>query len=82
MKDDNLRTSRLQSWEYVSVGYKWLSEFATNIKHHPSVPQPVKKIIMVSQTGFDDSTRTRKYEIEESEGIKVELITPVEMLQL
>jgi len=46
------------------------------------VPQPVKKMIAVSQTGFDDSARKLKFEVETKEGIKIQLTTPKEMLEL
>ena len=58
------------------IKYPQVSEFATNIKHHNKVPQPVKNAIMVSQVGFDESARKRQYEIEQTEGIKIEFKTP------
>jgi DNA modification methylase len=64
------------------IKYPQVSEFATNIKHHPKVPQPVKKGIMVSQVGFDESARKRQFEIEQTEGIKIEFHTPKDMLNL
>jgi len=36
----------------------------------------------VSQTGFDDSARKLKFEIETKEVLKIELITPEIMLEL
>lgn len=39
-------------------------------------------MIVVSQKGFDDKARQRKFEIETSEGIKVYLATPEDMLNL
>lgn len=62
------------------VKYPVLSQFVTDSKFHPNVPQPVKKIRAVSKTGFDASARKRKFEIEYEEGITVELVTPEEML--
>jgi len=64
------------------VKYPTLSEFLTNAKLHPRVPKPLKKMIIVSQTGFDDGSRKRKFEIETSEGINILLTTPSEMLSL
>lgn len=64
------------------ISYKVLSQFITDVKYHPNTPKPVKKVIVVSQTGFDDSARKRKFEIETSEGIEVRLTIPEEMLKL
>ncbi|MBF8267000.1 MAG: Mtase protein [Dehalococcoidia bacterium] len=64
------------------IKYTVLSQFITDVKYHPTVPQPVKKVRAVSQTGFDDGARRRKFEIETAEGIEVELVTPAELLRL
>jgi DNA modification methylase len=64
------------------IKYPTLSEFLTNAKLHTSVPKPLKKVVVVSQIGFDDSARKRKFEIETTDGIKVDLITPQDMLTL
>ena len=71
----------LQAKTYL-IKYPVLSEFITNAKLHPAVPKPIKEIIAISQTGFDDSARKRKFEIETMEGIKVTLATPETMLTL
>jgi len=62
------------------IKYPVLSEFITNAKLHPNVLKPVKKVILISQKGFDDGARQRMYEIETTEGIKVVLDTPAGML--
>jgi hypothetical protein len=62
------------------IKYDKVGQFHSDAKHHPSVPKPLKRIIMVSQDCFDDSARQRKAEIEEREGTKVELTTPEDML--
>ena len=64
------------------IKYPVLSQFITDARYHPNVPQPVKRIKAVSQTGFDDGARRRKFEIETAEGIEVELVTPAEMLTI
>ena len=64
------------------IGYKVLSQFLTDAKYHPKTPKPIKKVIVVSQTGFDDGARQRKFEIETTEGIEVYLTTPADMLNL
>ncbi len=64
------------------IGYKVLSQFVTDVKYHPNTPKPIKKVIVVSQIGFDDVARQRKFEIETAEGIEVCLITPKDMLKL
>jgi site-specific DNA-methyltransferase (adenine-specific) len=64
------------------VKYDKLSQFINDSKYHPKVPKPIKKIICVSQNGFDDSARKLKSQIESTDGINVELITPKDMLVL
>lgn len=64
------------------VKYDVISQFITDIRHHPAVPKPVKEIIVASQTGFDDSARKRKFEIETTDKVKVKLETPETMLKL
>jgi len=63
------------------ISYNVLSQFITDAKYHPLVPQPIKKVIVASQIGFDDGARQRKFEIETTEGIEVILATPEEMLK-
>jgi len=67
-----------------TVGYNVVSEFVTNAKYHPRVRQPVSKVIVVSQSGYDDGARIRKHEIESNpdEGIEVQLVTVAEMLSV
>ena len=38
--------------------------------------------MVVSQTGFDDSARKLKFEVETKESINIQFITPNEMLAL
>ncbi|MFQ5875878.1 MAG: DNA methyltransferase, partial [Dehalococcoidia bacterium] len=64
------------------IGYNVLSQFVSDAKYHPNVAQPVTKVLVVSQTGFDDRARQRKFEIETGEEIEVQLTTPGEMLKL
>ncbi|MBI2860622.1 MAG: hypothetical protein HYX91_03845 [Chloroflexi bacterium] len=65
------------------VKYDTLDKFLTSAKYHPNVmPKPIKKLIVVSQTGFDDGARKREFEIEQTEGFDILLTTPDEMLSL
>ena len=66
------------------IGYNVVSQFLSDAKYHPSrrISKPSKHIILVSQRGFDDSARQRAFEIESNEGIKVELLTPADMLNI
>jgi DNA modification methylase len=64
------------------IKYDTVDKLLSSSKFHPLVPKPVKKLIFVSQVGFDDSARKRKFEIETSESIEVLLTTPEDMLQL
>jgi len=71
----------IQSKVY-EIKYDKLSQFINDAKYHPRVPKPIKRVIVVSQSGFDDSARKLKFEVETTEGIKVDLITPEQMLML
>ena len=62
------------------AGYEVVSRLLTDAEFHPNVPKPIKKICVVSQTGFDDSARKLAFEIETKKGIEVELFTPGDML--
>ena len=62
------------------IKYDKVGQFHSDTKHHPCVSQPVKRMVMVSQVGFDDSARQRKAEIESKENVRVELITLENML--
>lgn len=62
------------------IKYDKLSQFINDVKYHPKVPKPIKKVIAVSQTGFDDTARKLKFEVETREGIDVQLVSPQEML--
>lgn len=64
------------------VGYETIDKLVSSSKYHPLVHKPIKEIIVVSQTGFDDSARQRQFQIEKNEGIKVHLETPETMLGL
>ncbi|MBN1160353.1 MAG: hypothetical protein JXA17_00165 [Dehalococcoidales bacterium] len=64
------------------IKYDTIDKLLSSSKYHPLVPKPIKKLIFASQTGYDDSARKRKFEIETAEGIKVELNTPEEMLKI
>jgi len=63
------------------VGYKEISQLVTDAKYHPQTVKPIKKVIVVSQIGFDDRARQRKFEIETAEGIEVDLKMPEDMLK-
>lgn len=71
----------IQSKTY-EIKYDKLSQFINDSKYHPKVPKPIKKVITVSQTGFDDSARKLKFEVETAEGIEVQLKTPSDMLRI
>lgn len=64
------------------VKYNTVSEFATNIKHHPLVHKPSKRAIIVSQVGFSGTATRRQFEIQTAEKIEIVLTTPHEMLKL
>ena len=64
------------------IKYDTIDKLLSSSKFHPLVPKPIKKLIFVSQTGFDDGARKRKFEIETTEGIEVILTTPEDMLKL
>lgn len=62
------------------VGYAIVGQFRTDAEYHPKVKKPLTRIIVVSQSGFDDGARQRKYEIEAKEGIEVKLQAPANLL--
>lgn len=64
------------------IKYDTVDKFLSGSKLHPLVPKPIKKLILVSQVGFDDSARKREFEIKASEDIQVILTTPEQMLSL
>jgi DNA modification methylase len=64
------------------IKYDTIDKLLSSSKFHPNVPKPIKKLILVSQVGFDDGARKRKFEIETAEGIEVILTTPEDMLKL
>lgn len=66
----------------LQIKYDTIDKLLSSSKFHPVVPKPIKKLIFVSQTGFDDSARKRKFEIETMEGIEVQLVTPEDLIAL
>jgi len=64
------------------IKYDTVDKLLSSSKFHPLVLKPIKKLIFVSQVGFDDSARQRKFEIETTEKIEVLLTTPENMLRL
>ena len=64
------------------IKYDTIDKLLSSSKFHPLVPKPIKKLIFVSQTGFDDGARKRKFEIETAGSIEITLATPADMLKL
>jgi len=62
------------------IGYDKVGQFLTDAQLHPKVPQPVKRMGVVSQTGFDDSARKRAFEIKAKFGIEIQLKEPKDLL--
>lgn len=62
------------------VSYDIMSQFYGDVKFHPDLPKPIEKMIIVSKNGFDDKARSRAYEIEKKENIKVELLEPINII--
>jgi len=62
------------------VKYDVISQFLTDAESHSEVPKPVKKIRIVSREGFDESAWEKKSWIELNKGVKVELLTPGDIL--
>lgn len=63
------------------IKYDTIDKLLSSSKFHPLVPKPIKKLILVSQIGFDDSARKREFEIKATEDIEVILATPEQMLK-
>ena len=71
----------IQSKAYV-IKYDKLSQFVNDAKYHSLVPKPLKKVIAVSQKGFDDSAKKLQFQVQTREAIEVQLVTPKQMLDL
>jgi len=64
------------------IKYDTVDKLLSSSKFHPLVPKPIKKLIFVSQVGYDDSARKRQFEIQTAEGIEVILTSPLGMLKI
>ncbi len=64
------------------VGYEIIDKLLSSSKFHPLVPRPIKKLIFVSQVGYDDNARKRQFEIQTADRIEVVLATPEDMLKV
>ncbi|MBA7639019.1 hypothetical protein ES703_46675 [subsurface metagenome] len=62
------------------VDYSIVSQFLSDGQLHSKVSQPVKQMVVVSQTGFDDSARKRAFEIKAKFGIEIQLKEPKDLL--
>jgi len=63
------------------VSYDIIDAFLTATKYHPEVPKPVSKMVVVSQSGFDEKARARVFKVEKTENIKIELIEPKDLIK-
>lgn len=63
-----------------TVHYDIVDAFKNSATYHPKVSQPIKKMVIVSQRGFDGSARARAFRIEEKEDVKVELVEPKDIM--
>ncbi|MBA7532501.1 hypothetical protein ES705_24727 [subsurface metagenome] len=64
------------------VDYSIVNQFLSSAQLHSKVPQPTKQMVVVSQTGFDDSARKTVFEIKAKFGIEIELKEPRDLLKL
>jgi site-specific DNA-methyltransferase (adenine-specific) len=64
------------------VKYDILYKSITAAKLHPTVPKPIKELIIASQVGFDDSARKAKHQIESEDGIQIKLETPMTLMTI
>jgi DNA modification methylase len=64
------------------IKYDTVDKLLSSSKFHPLVPRPIKKLIFVSQVGYDDSARKRQFEIQTADGIEVILTSPLDMLKI
>lgn len=63
------------------VDYSIVNQFLSSAQLHPKVPQPTKQMVVVSQTGFDDSARRTAFEIKAKFGIEIQLKEPKDLLE-
>jgi len=64
------------------ISYSVIDSFLTSARLHSKVPKPVKNLILISQSGFDDSAISRQFQIQNSEGVFIDLKEPKTMLKL
>lgn len=70
-----------KAWGSSKVNDSLVRQFKGDAENHPSVSQPVKRAILVSQSGFEDSARSTAYTIQSRFGIEIELKTPEDLLE-
>lgn len=70
-----------KAWSY-KVDDSTIRQFAIDIQMHREVPQPVKKAIFVSQSGFANNARAAADEIRAKFGIGIELKRPEDLLKI
>jgi site-specific DNA-methyltransferase (adenine-specific) len=64
------------------VSYGIVSQFLSDAQLHPKVLQPVKRMIIASQTGFDGKARQRVFEIKAKFGVEIRLEEPKDLLKI
>lgn len=62
------------------VNYNILDQFVTSARYHPQVKKPFTHGYIISRTGFTPNAIARQDEIQEREGITIDLFTPEELL--
>lgn len=73
----------IQSKAYAKpISYDLIDKFLNAAKYHDKVSKPVKELIMVSQSGFDEKARARVFKIKDDEGTLIDLQEPKIMLPL
>jgi len=63
------------------VDYDIVEGFSADIRHHDKVRRPVRKGIIVSQSGFSDNARAAASRIKAQDDVIIELIQPEDLLE-
>jgi len=61
------------------VSYPTVTQFSADVKIHPDVLKPVKRMIIVSRDGFDNKARATVDQIHRLEGVQIELVALKDM---
>jgi len=68
-----------KAWMY-KVSDETVRHFVMDARVHPNVQKPIEQVILVSQSGFTNSARAMKHQLESEFDIEIELKMPEDLL--